>query len=249
MKIEAREEGVELRLQGLPPIWMHAGMPLVAIVLTSPLWSRFNAPGVETAVLVAAGFILSVLAHELGHALTAQRFGLQPVLIRLHAGGGEAQWLGDAGSRRQESAILLAGPLANLAIGAACLAAYALLAPDPPAAHMPPVIRPVLPRSLLWLGWINIALAGINLLPAFPLDGGRLLHNLIEARWGSRRGLLVIGFSGVVLAVFAKLVFLASILAGMPIWSPPDLWPNWAALRAARAPAQPPGQGGPWGGR
>ncbi|MBR0663137.1 hypothetical protein GXW71_02095 [Roseomonas hellenica] len=238
-----KDDGLAFSLPGLPPIWVHASAPLVALLLTLPLWTH-GVNGRWTAALVAPAIMLSVLAHELGHALMARRLGLIPTQIRLHASGGEAVIGGWAWSRAIERRIILAGPLVNLLLGGTCLALAWLLmqvfvaAPNVPSEAIftrpPPLPPPVVPRALYWIGGINIGLAVVNMLPAYPLDGGRLLHSLIEERWSQRRAQFWIGLCGLVLAVFTKLVFLGSLIAGMPIWSPPDIPPNWEALQAAR---------------
>lgn len=91
-----RDDGLAFAPPGLPPVWMHPGTPVVAILLTAPLWARFQSQGLAAAALVVPLLILSVLAHELGHALAARRFGVTPVLIRLHPDGGETVLEGPA---------------------------------------------------------------------------------------------------------------------------------------------------------
>lgn len=240
-----RDDGLAFAPPGLPPVWMHPGTPIVAVLLTAPLWARFQSQGLAAAALVVPLLILSVLAHELGHALVARRLGLIPMLIRLHPSGGETVLEGPAWSRAADRRISLAGPLVNILLGCLCLALLWLLAPSQPAwpdlapgrpvfSRPPPLPEPAALRALRWVGCGNLALAAVNLLPAYPLDGGRLLHSLMEARWGPHRALFWVGLSGTILAVLAGLVFLLGVFAGMPIWSPPDIAPNWSALRAAR---------------
>ncbi|MDR9804682.1 M50 family metallopeptidase [Rhizobium hidalgonense] len=230
----------------MPPIWIHVGLPVVAILVTFPLWNGFHPKGIMAAAIVIAGIIVSLLAHELGHAFMARRCGLAPVLIRLHAGGGEAISEGEGRTPRQDRLITLAGPAVNLAIGLACIAAFAILAADPPPplqsdpaslwSRPPPTVMSPLFRALEWLGWLNLIWAAVNLLPAFPLDGGHLLYSVIEERSGSQRALFWTGTFGMIFAVIAKVVFIGGLLTGMVIWSPPYLAPNWQALKAARRP-------------
>ncbi|WP_080605675.1 M50 family metallopeptidase [Sinorhizobium fredii] len=88
------------------------------------------------------GIIVSVFAHESGHALMARRLGLKPVLIKLHSGGGEAIWEGDNWTRTQDRLITIAGPCINIILGTACLAVYALFLRDASSAFQPSLGRP-----------------------------------------------------------------------------------------------------------
>jgi stage IV sporulation protein FB len=242
VKIAFYEEGMEVTVGRLPPVWAHVSLPIIAIAIAFPLWHRFFLPSVFAACIVIVGVVLSLLAHELGHALTARRFGLTPVRIRLHAGGGEAVMHGAAWTRTQDRLITAAGPLANLAIGVVCLLVHIVLLPDrsltgaiefPPYPQPMPGPEPAVFIALRWLGWLNLVWAGVNLLPAFPLDGGHLFYNVIEARYGSQRALFWTGLLGTIFALYAKFLFIGGILMGMFLWSPPPLLRNWYALRSA----------------
>lgn len=247
LQVKPLKGGLEFHHPALPAIQLYLGMPIVAVLLTYPLWRSFRADGLIAAVLVILGTMLSVLAHELGHAAVAQRIGLKPYLIRLHALGGDVTWKARNWTRAEEQRILWAGPLVNLLLGLLCLAVYTLFLPAPEPVQIfdsslgrtltlapPPRIDPIPFRVLHWLGWINLALGCLNLMPAYPLDGGRLLHHWIERRYGKARALFWVGLSGTGLAILAKLVFVVGILAGMLIWAPPDLKPNWNAFKKAR---------------
>ncbi|CCE94739.1 putative transmembrane protein [Sinorhizobium fredii HH103] len=244
MKITSRDEGLEISVASLPRVWVHVSLPVVAIMITLPLWHGFHPQKLIAAAIIVVGVIASIFAHELRHALMARRLGLKPVLIKLHSGGGEAIWEGESWTRTQDRLITIAGPFVNLILGGACLASYALFLPDASSPFQPSVERswitpppmadPPLFRALNWLGWINIILAVVNLLPAFPLDGGRLLSSVIEGRWGPQRAMFWVGLFGTALALIAKFVFFCGILMGMVIWSPPHFAPNWRALRLSR---------------
>ena len=131
--------------------------------------------GAYAAMAVAAAllFFLSVLLHELGHALQARREGLEIERITLWLFGGVAKFRGMFPSAGAEFRIAIAGPLVTLLVGAACLLATALL--DLPAS---------VDGVVAWLGYINLVLLAFNLLPALPLDGGRVLRS---ALWQARR--------------------------------------------------------------
>lgn len=120
------------------------------------------------ALVAAVAFFASLLAHELGHALRARQEGMEIDGITLWLFGGVARFKGLFPSAGSELRIALAGPLVSLAIGAACVfAAWGLALPE--AAD----------GVLAWLGYINLVLLVFNLLPALPLDGGRVLRALL----------------------------------------------------------------------
>jgi Zn-dependent protease/CBS domain-containing protein len=127
----------------------------------------YLAMGVAAAVL----FFASLLAHELGHAVTARREGMELDGITLWLFGGVARFKGMFPSAAAELKIALAGPAVSLAIGAACsLLAWGVGLP----AGVDGVVA--------WLGYANLILLAFNLLPALPLDGGRVLRALLWRR-------------------------------------------------------------------
>jgi Zn-dependent protease len=233
--------GAELRLRGLPPIWIDLAVPVVALILCGPVWIGLSPNELATGSLIVPMLMLSILAHELGHALVARRWGLTPIAIRLHAGGGEAVFDGHAPNRTADWQITLAGPLANLLIGLACLSIAWLLTPTPqlhpgdPWFEPLPAVTPPMVRALAWSGWANLALMAINLLPAMPLDGGHLTYSVLERRLGPNRALFWVGLCGVILGIVLWPVCLAWAVLGVPIWLPPSIPPNWAAMRRAAA--------------
>ncbi len=171
----------------------------------------------------------------------AEAYGLRVFVIIIHALGGEAHHEANTWRRGHDIRILAAGPLANIGLCVICLGAAAALRVAVSAAgaetifyNGPPGIYadlwPPL-RALQWLGWANLVLAVINMLPAFPLDGGRILALLIERRWNNWHSLVWVGLCGCVLACLSSVVFLVSLLGGMPIWSPPNFKPNWEAVQ------------------
>jgi len=140
--------------------------------LTNPAWSvslRWGL-GLITAVL----FFASIIAHELSHALVAKARGLPVRSITLFALGGVAQMERDAGDAKTEFWMGIIGPITSFVIGVVCLALAFLLGWTPPGMPQTP-----LAAMLMWLGVINIGLAIFNMIPGFPLDGGRVLRGLI----------------------------------------------------------------------
>jgi Zn-dependent protease/CBS domain-containing protein len=126
-----------------------------------------DATYVGMAVVAAAVFFASLLAHELGHALQARRDGMEIDGITLWLFGGVARFKGQFPSAGAEFRIAIAGPLVSLAIGVACLLIAVARLPEP------------VDGVLAWLGYINLILLVFNLLPALPLDGGRVLRSVL----------------------------------------------------------------------
>ncbi len=187
-------------------------------------WSVYWAVGVAGAAL----FMVSLLTHELAHALVARRFGIRVEQITLWLLGGVAELADEAPTARADLLVAAAGPLTSLAaglgFGAASLAGTAL--------GVPAVVN----GAFGWLSLINVVLAVFNLLPGAPLDGGRVLRALLWRRHGDRdRAALSAARAGhgigmlLVLLGFAQVLFL-SALSG--------LWlalVGWFLLSAANA--------------
>jgi Zn-dependent protease len=134
------------------------------------------ADGAYAAMGVVAALVLfgSLGLHELGHALVARREGMEIEGITLWLLGGVARFGGGRfPSARAELRIALAGPLVSLLIGGVLLA-FALLVPLPAAVD----------GVVFWLGYANLLLLAFNMLPALPLDGGRVLRSVLWARRG-----------------------------------------------------------------
>ncbi len=122
---------------------------------------------VALAVAAALLFFASLLLHELGHALQARREGVEIEGINLWLFGGVAQFKGGFPSAGAEFRIAIAGPLVSLALGVLFVAAG--------FAGLPNAIDGV----VTWLGYTNLILLAFNLLPALPLDGGRVLRSAL----------------------------------------------------------------------
>jgi Zn-dependent protease len=120
------------------------------------------------AVVAAVVFFVSLTAHELGHALQARRDGMEIDGITLWLFGGVARFKGMFPSAGAEFRIAVAGPAVSLVLGVAFLLASRL-------SGLPEAVDGV----LFWLGTINLILLVFNLLPALPLDGGRVLRSVI----------------------------------------------------------------------
>jgi Zn-dependent protease len=129
------------------------------------------------AVVGTIGLFFSIVFHELSHSLVARHFDMPISGITLFIFGGVAELNQEPTSARGEFLMAVAGPVASMALGTAFLGIVALGGST----------LPVPVRGVLWyLGYINWVLAIFNLVPAFPLDGGRMLR---AALWGWKQDL------------------------------------------------------------
>lgn len=157
--------GIEIRV--------HATFSLLLAWLGAAAWREHGAwPAVATEVLFIIALFACVALHELGHALTAQRFGIRTRDITLLPIGGIARLERMPKESRHELLIALAGPAVNVVIAGVL---FGVLALWPGADPLGPLTR---------LATANVALAVFNLLPAFPMDGGRVLRAVLAARMG-----------------------------------------------------------------
>lgn len=167
-----RVAGIELRV--------HATF-LILLAWMALLYGRDTGTvaGAVTGVVFTIAVFASVVLHELGHALTARRFGVATRDITLLPIGGVARLESIPEEPMQELAVALAGPGVTLGVA---LVTYALMrAVGIPAS--PPVtgLRTVA-GFVAELMWVNVTLLVFNLLPAFPMDGGRVLRALLALR-------------------------------------------------------------------
>jgi Zn-dependent protease/predicted transcriptional regulator len=172
--------GIEVRLN-----WsLLAVFALIVWSLTDGIFPSTN-PGLShgtylaMAIVAALLFFGSILLHELGHSWVARREGIEVDSITLWLFGGVSNFKGRFTSPGAEFRIALSGPLVSIVLGVI----FVLIA----VAHLPSAVDGV----AAWLGYINLILAVFNLIPALPLDGGRVLHSgLWRARgdfpWATR---------------------------------------------------------------
>ena len=169
------------RIVGIP-IGLHYSWFLIALLIVFSLSAQFrtsNAGWSEGLILASAIgtailFFVSLLLHELAHSLVATANGLPVREITLFALGGVSQIEKNPASAKIEFWMAFVGPLTSAVIGVLCLMAERVIggASDPWKA------------ILLWLGYINLSLAAFNLIPGYPLDGGRVLRAIIWWRTG-----------------------------------------------------------------
>jgi Zn-dependent protease len=172
-----------------------------------------NVDGSETTIFGAAVFggvvyFVSIVLHELGHALAARREGMEVTGIDLWLFGGVAKLDRDSNSAGEEFKVAAAGPAVTLAIVILCFGGLQLLEPSGNLfGNVEGTAQQSLEVALLaWLGTVNLLLLGFNLIPAFPLDGGRIARSIAWKITGQKHkgtriaGQLGVGFSYLMIA-------------------------------------------------
>lgn len=184
------------------PVRGHWSTALVALLLGANLTIALGVIGGAIAIVA---FFVSLVLHELGHALVARRFGVGTQHIDLWALGGVARLDREPPTPLADGLIAAAGPLVNIALGGGLLVAAALS--DDWAGS----------TIVVWLAIVNLALAAFNLLPGAPLDGGRIVRAVRWKMTGSRyRGMRDSGHIGRLLGWSLVAVGFAMTFNGMP---------------------------------
>src|SRR5712691_3417466 len=172
-------------------------------------------------------FFLSILLHELGHSYVAVRSGLRIESITLFIFGGVAQLGSDPKDGRTEFRMAAAGPLVSLVLAALFYVASGL-----------PLLGGATRAVSRYLCFINVVVAIFNLVPAFPLDGGRLLRGLLWRRFGRVKATRVAATAGTLFAYFLILTGALSLLRGASVGGVWQILIGWflkdAALNAYR---------------
>jgi Zn-dependent protease/predicted transcriptional regulator len=163
-------------------IGLHYSWFLIALLITMSLGSQFQQSHPEwgsrviwaLSLLTAILFFVTLLAHEMSHALVARTRGLTTQAITLFALGGVAQIEKEPEDAKTEFLVGIVGPFSSAVIGLVSLAiAWAVgwrigATPETPLRAM-----------FVWLGYINLTLAAFNMIPGYPLDGGRILRSIL----------------------------------------------------------------------
>ena len=171
------------RIAGIE-IGLHYSWFIIAALIAFSLGEQFHQYNSDwssaqiwaAAIFTAVMFFVGLLLHELSHSLVAKAYGLKVRAITLFALGGVSQIEEDAKNAKTEFWVAIAGPIASFVVGGICLSlAYTMgwrqgVQPKTAATAV-----------LFWLGYINIVLGLFNLIPGFPLDGGRVLRAIVWA--------------------------------------------------------------------
>lgn len=204
-----------LRVAGID-IKVHFTFPLI-LLLGAFQWSNHGVPGAAFGALLMLALFLCVVLHELGHSLVAQRFGIHVREIILLPIGGVAMLGKMPRNPVQELLIAIAGPLVNVVIAGgliAWLGASGQLSLDGRDLIELSKAGPSTETLLQWLLAANISLVIFNLLPAFPMDGGRILRAFLALFLGFSRATRIAAGVGQMLALALGLF---AIFNGQPL--------------------------------
>jgi Zn-dependent protease/predicted transcriptional regulator len=220
------------RIFGIP-IYVHASWVIIFVLITMSLGAQFTAQHPQwssaqhwsVGVITSLLFFASILFHELSHSLVARLYKIRVDSITLFVFGGVARISQDPSKAIQEFNIAIAGPIASLFLGAVFYAVSIFF----PYGTMVGALA-------VWLSEINVVLAVFNLLPGFPLDGGRIFRAIV---WGMTkdftRATRVAGTSGKLVA-YGMIVFGAWYALSKGQWQA-GLWYafiGWFLLNAAQ---------------
>ncbi len=166
-------------------VGLHYSWFLIALLIVFSLVGgyRTNHPDwsfsfiVMLSLATAFLFFVSLLLHELSHSLVARSDGLPVREITLFALGGVSQIGGEARTAGAEFWIAIVGPLSSLLIGFLCLGTVDLVSRGPSLGPFMAVLS--------WIGYINLGLAFFNMIPGYPMDGGRVLRAILWWKSGS----------------------------------------------------------------
>jgi Zn-dependent protease len=209
------------------PVRVHWTLLVLAVIV-----GVTQGVGAIGTLLGAALLFASIVVHESAHALVARGFGITTQDIVLTPIGGIARLEEMPRTGRAEVAIAVAGPIASLAIAAAAFVALVFVKPF------------ALPAAIVTtLAWSNAMLGLFNLIPAFPMDGGRVLRGVLNERLGFARATDIAASIGRVAAVLmgiAGLVWsnVSLVLVAFFVWSAGGR--ERAAVEAERRRAQRP---------
>jgi Zn-dependent protease/CBS domain-containing protein len=219
-------------------VGLHYSWFLIAVLITLSLVSHFGSVSPQwssgavwsVAVLTSLLFFATLLLHELAHSLVAKSRGLRVRSITLFALGGVSEIESEAPNAGSEFWMAAAGPLTSLAIGIILIALAR-------ATGWVPGTPPITPLTavLLWLGYINIALAAFNMIPGFPLDGGRVFRAVAWAiTHNPNRATRIAALVGQAVALIFILLGLLRFFVGANLGGLWLAFIGWFLLDAAR---------------
>jgi len=204
-------------------IWIDFSWLIIAVLITWSLANTFPQyyPDLSTTsrwsmgVAGIVGLFASIVLHELSHSLVARHYGVPMKGITLFIFGGVAEMEREPANPKAKFLMAIAGPIASLFIALACFGSYLLAQ----AVGWPVEIQGVAG----YLAWLNSALAVFNLVPAFPLDGGRVLRSALwrwkeNLRWATRITSQIGSGFGLALIFLGLLIFIGGNVIGGMWW-------------------------------
>ncbi|MCX6877854.1 MAG: site-2 protease family protein [Verrucomicrobia bacterium] len=205
---------IRFSLLGIP-IQIHPWFWITLVIIGGGSTANSKDGILRLALFILAGLI-SILVHELGHALTGRAFGARSE-ITLQAFGGLAAFVGARFTRPQQFLVTAAGPVAQILLG---LIPYLLI---------PGLFKLTSNAGYFWmiLTWISFAWALINLLPVLPLDGGQMLNSLL----GPARIRTTLWVTIITSISAALIVFMDSGSIIFPLFLALFGWQAWQALK------------------
>lgn len=226
-----RDGGIKIaRILGIP-IYVHFSWLVVFSLIAWTLATGYfpeRYPNLPVTSYWARGlvasllFFVSILLHELGHSVVALRHGLTIESITLFIFGGVARLGGDVKDGRVEFKMAAAGPVVSLALAGLFYAASV-------AAFLGEATRAVAG----YLAFINLVVAIFNLVPAFPLDGGRLLRGLLWPRLGRLKATQTAATAGTLFAYFLIFMGALSLMRGSAVGGLWNILIGWFLKEAA----------------
>jgi Zn-dependent protease/CBS domain-containing protein len=215
------------------PLYLASSFVWIALLYTYSLYVEFSRGSValdDTAALLLALFSAvlffgSILAHELAHAGVARAFGLPVAGITLLFWGGATETKADLKGPRGEFLVSAAGPATSLAIGGLFWLISRGLAD----------VNPAFAEAFRYVGYVNVLLAGLNAIPGYPLDGGRVLQSAVWAVTKNRAtGTRVAGWAGMIVGVGFAAFGLSRLGGSNPIVGIWFLFLAWILISTGR---------------
>ncbi len=220
-------------------IGLHYSWLIIAVLIALSLATHFGGQHPDwgngviwaMAIVTAVLFFGAIVVHELSHALVAIKNDMPVKAITLFALGGVAQIEKESATAKVEFWMAIVGPITSGLIGALFLTIALLMGWDTAAGPTTPLMA-----MMVWLGYINIALAVFNMVPGFPMDGGRVLRAVIWWITGSqRKATVAASITGQIIAFVFIVIGLIGFFQGMGIGGLWIAFIGWFLLSAARA--------------
>jgi len=196
--VQPTEMDLQFNLLGIP-VRVLPWFWLLAVLLGGNL---LRAPdGWKFLVVWVVVVFVSILVHEMGHALTARAFGYFPRIFLYHFGGMAMYTPGSDYTAGRSILITFAGPAAGLMLGGASIATAFLLVVNGVE------VTPLVDETLTQLIWVNFAWSILNLLPVFPLDGGQITRDVLTSMNPSKGETWALWISVVIAGLIAVAAF------------------------------------------